>query len=218
MLKKCLRVTLGSPPSASWHADYRHTAFIYIGGLPFNVSEGDIVTIFSQYGEPVYLNLVRDKETGKSKGFAFLKYEDQRSCDLAVDNLTGADVLGRSLRVDHCEYKLKDDEKIYDNTGGSIDEDEREEQSEEDTRPVLPEEQELLKLLREHNDDDPMKKYIVKEKEEEVEKAIARWKKHEQRHKSRSRHRVHHHRSRHEKRIRGASEDRYMDHKHRHYR
>ncbi|KAL8791794.1 MAG: hypothetical protein Q9195_005603 [Heterodermia aff. obscurata] len=82
----------GIPPSASWHADYRDTAYIYIGGLPFDLSEGDILTIFSQYGEPSYINLVRDKESGKSKGFAFLKYEDQRSADLAVDNLGGATV------------------------------------------------------------------------------------------------------------------------------
>lgn len=53
---------------------------------------------------------MRDKETGKSKGFAFLKYEDQRSTDLAVDNLGGAAVLGRTLRVDHTRYKKRDDE------------------------------------------------------------------------------------------------------------
>ncbi|KAI5299436.1 hypothetical protein KEM56_003238 [Ascosphaera pollenicola] len=89
------------PPEASWHSDYRDSAYIYIGGLPFDLSEGDILTIFSQFGEPVHLDLVRDKETGKSRGFAFLQYEDQRSTDLAVDNLTGATVLGRVLRVDH---------------------------------------------------------------------------------------------------------------------
>lgn len=62
--------------------------------------------IFSQYGEVLDVNLVRDKKTGKSKGFAFLKYEDQRSTILAVDNFTGSKVLGRSLRVDHVsEYK-----------------------------------------------------------------------------------------------------------------
>ena len=93
------------PPEASWHADYRDTAYIYIGGLPFDLSEGDIIAIFSQYGEPVHVNLVRDKETGKSKGFAFLKYEDQRSTDLAVDNLGGATVMGRLLRVDHARYR-----------------------------------------------------------------------------------------------------------------
>ena len=99
----------GISPEASWHADYRDTAYVYIGGLPFDLSEGDIIAIFSQYGEPVHVHLIRDKDTGKSKGFAFLKYEDQRSTDLAVDNLGGATVMGRLLRVDHTRYKKKDD-------------------------------------------------------------------------------------------------------------
>ncbi len=52
------------------------------------------------------VNLPRDKNTGKTKGFGFLMYEDQRSTILAVDNLNGATVLERTLRVDHVKnYK-----------------------------------------------------------------------------------------------------------------
>lgn len=52
------------------------------------------------------LNMPRDKETGKPRGFGFLMYEDQRSTVLAVDNLNGAQVLDRTLRVDHVKnYK-----------------------------------------------------------------------------------------------------------------
>lgn len=52
------------------------------------------------------VNLPRDKSTGKTKGFGFLMYEDQRSTVLAVDNLNGAKVLERTLRVDHVKnYK-----------------------------------------------------------------------------------------------------------------
>jgi RNA-binding motif X-linked protein 2 len=54
------------------------------------------------------VNLPRDKETGKPKGFGFIMYEDQRSTVLAVDNLNGANVLERTLRVDHVKnYKQK---------------------------------------------------------------------------------------------------------------
>jgi RNA recognition motif-containing protein len=59
--------------------------------------------MFSQYGEVLDVNLPRDKETGKTKGFGFLMYEDARSCVLAVDNLGGAKVLERTLRVDHVQ-------------------------------------------------------------------------------------------------------------------
>ncbi|KAJ1669491.1 RNA-binding protein Cwf29 [Coemansia sp. RSA 25] len=87
--------------TASWHDEYKDSAYIFVGGLPFDLTEGDVICVFSQYGEIVNINLVRDKETGKSKGYAFLQYEDQRSTILAVDNLNGAKVLGRVLRVDH---------------------------------------------------------------------------------------------------------------------
>ncbi|KAK4510322.1 5-hydroxyisourate hydrolase (HIU hydrolase) (HIUHase) [Mucor velutinosus] len=87
--------------SGSWHNQYKNSAWIYAGGLPYDLTEGDIVCIFSQYGEIIHIELIRDQKTGKSKGFAFLQYEDQRSTVLAVDNLNGATVLGRTIRVDH---------------------------------------------------------------------------------------------------------------------
>jgi len=93
--------------SASWHAKYLKSAWCYVGNLPLKLTEGDVICIMSQFGEIEDLNLVRDEETGKSKGFAFLKYEDSKSCVLAVDNFTGSKILGRSIRVDHVEqYRL----------------------------------------------------------------------------------------------------------------
>ncbi|KAI9620516.1 hypothetical protein H4Q26_013729 [Puccinia striiformis f. sp. tritici PST-130] len=46
---------------ASWHDDYKDSAYIYIGGLDTGLTEGDIITIFSQYGEPVDINLPKEK-------------------------------------------------------------------------------------------------------------------------------------------------------------
>lgn len=65
------------------------------GGFSFELSEGDIICVMSQWGEVEDINLVRDKETNKSRGFAFIKYEDQRSTILAVDNFNGIKLLGR---------------------------------------------------------------------------------------------------------------------------
>jgi RNA-binding motif X-linked protein 2 len=93
--------------SASWHTKYASSAWINVGSLPLNLTEGDVICIFSQYGEIEDIHLVRDGDTGKSRGFAFVKYEDARSCVLAVDNLCGCQVLGRQLRVDHVDkYRL----------------------------------------------------------------------------------------------------------------
>ena len=111
--------------SGSWHDDYKGTqaspqarklsltdrldsAYIFVGGLPRDLTEGDVITIFSQYGEVMNINMPRDKETGKPKGFGFLMYEDQRSTVLAVDNLNGANILERTIRVDHVKnYREK---------------------------------------------------------------------------------------------------------------
>lgn len=101
------------------------SAYIFIGGLNTELTEGDVITIFSQfvfcngqnqtadklcrYGEVADIDMPRDKATGKRRGFAFLMYEDQRSTVLAVDNLGGALVLNRTLRVDHVkDYKQKE--------------------------------------------------------------------------------------------------------------
>lgn len=195
-------------PNASWHNDYSDTAYIYIGGLPFELSEGDVITIFSQFGEPTYINLVRDKETGKSRGFAFLKYEDQRSTDLAVDNLGGAVIMGRTLRVDHTRYKKKDDEpdegidleeqsrQIEEDDGGGRRKRRRTSESEsEEERPMIKEERELAKLIQEHDEDDPMKAFLVQEKKEEVTLALARLKD-GKRSERKHRHHHRHHKSR----------------------
>ncbi|MCJ1433464.1 hypothetical protein MMC27_002826 [Xylographa pallens] len=193
----------GVPPSASWHADYRDTAYIYIGGLPFTLTEGDIIAIFSQYGEPVAVHLIRDKDTGKSKGFAFLKYEDQRSTELAVDNLGGAVVLGRVLRVDHARYEAGEGESGEQGAGGQ--EPGGGDGEEEAEREMLPEERALERLLLEHDEEDPMKEFLVDEKREEVRRARERASrgeglgKSERKHKHRHREGGHHGRRREER-------------------
>ncbi|XP_055036640.1 RNA-binding motif protein, X-linked 2 isoform X2 [Misgurnus anguillicaudatus] len=92
---------LGVKDTVSWHSVYKDSAWIFIGGLPYELTEGDTICVFSQYGEIANINLVRDKKTGKSKGFCFLCYEDQRSTVLAVDNFNGIKIKGRTIRVDH---------------------------------------------------------------------------------------------------------------------
>lgn len=79
--------------AASWHEQYRNSAYIHVGNLDYALTEGDIYTVFEQYGSIVDLDYKRDSKTGIPKGFCFLAYEDQRSTDLAVDNFNGIQVL-----------------------------------------------------------------------------------------------------------------------------
>lgn len=85
----------------SWHHQYRNSAWIHIGGLSFNLTEGDIICVFSQFGEISQIHMPRDRETGRPKGFCFLCYVDTRSCILAVDNLNGCKLDKRCVKVDH---------------------------------------------------------------------------------------------------------------------
>ncbi|KFD48797.1 hypothetical protein M514_10352 [Trichuris suis] len=102
-----LKLGTAEKTERSWHQKYKDSAWIFVGGLPYDLSEGDVVCVFSQYGEIVHINLVRDRNTGKSRGFCFLCYEDQRSTVLAVDNFNGIKLLGRIIRVDHVEkYRI----------------------------------------------------------------------------------------------------------------
>ncbi|XP_014111987.1 PREDICTED: RNA-binding motif protein, X-linked 2 isoform X2 [Pseudopodoces humilis] len=102
---------LGVQEAVSWHAEYKDSAWIFVGGLHYELTEGDVICVFSQYGEIVNINLVRDKKTGKSKGFCFLCYEDQRSTILAVDNFNGIkesedwDEVTRALHAKGCGVK-----------------------------------------------------------------------------------------------------------------
>ncbi|KAI8966492.1 hypothetical protein F5Y11DRAFT_365255 [Daldinia sp. FL1419] len=215
----------GVSPEASWHTDYRDTAFVNFGGLPYELSEGDIITIFSQYGEPVFLKLARDKETGKSKGFGWLKYEDQRSTDLAVDNLGGAEINGRLIRVDHARYKPRDDEDPEEFKVGWEDIMRREKaakgedvdmedvsEEEEERRPMIKEEIELAKLIEEHDEDDPMKGFLIEEKKKEVELALRKESGRKEKRDRKDKHRHHHHHHSH----RSRREDRDDEERDRH--
>ncbi|ODV67881.1 hypothetical protein HYPBUDRAFT_107680 [Hyphopichia burtonii NRRL Y-1933] len=94
----------------SWHYEYRDTSYIYIGQIPYELKEEDIIVIFSQFGVPTHIKLIKDKETGKSKGFCYMKYEDSRLCVLAIDNLNGVKVFDKILKVDHVYFKVKENE------------------------------------------------------------------------------------------------------------
>lgn len=186
---------LDRSPSASWHTDYRDTAYVFIGGLSFDLTERDIITIFSQFGEPVWLKLARDGETGRSKGFAFLKYEDQRSTDLAVDNLGGATVLGRVLRVDHTRYKKRDDDddEQYNIAVAPESQDLPENRGAGGVDKLLGAESPRRKaprdaITQEHEEEDPMREYIAQERRERVDH------RHGSKEDGSKEHRHHHHR------------------------
>jgi RNA-binding motif protein, X-linked 2 len=130
-----LRRGIDGSSSASWHATYSNSAWIYVGGLDIVLTEGDVLCVLSQYGEIEEIDMIRDEVTGKSKGFCFLKYEDARSAILAVDNMNGITLLGKTLRIDHkLEYKRpkKNKNNMNKNDGNDNDDNYKEEKEEEE--------------------------------------------------------------------------------------
>jgi RNA recognition motif-containing protein len=72
---------------------------IYVGNLPFDVTEADLRGLFSDYGAVTSVALITDRETGRSRGFGFVELADDTLGRKAVDELAGQDWNGRSLTV-----------------------------------------------------------------------------------------------------------------------
>ncbi len=72
---------------------------LYVGNLSYNTTEGDLKELFEQVGTVASCNLVLDKFTDKSRGFAFVEMGSQDEANKAIAELDGKDVDGRNLRV-----------------------------------------------------------------------------------------------------------------------
>ncbi|EJT76131.1 cleavage stimulation factor 64-kDa subunit [Gaeumannomyces tritici R3-111a-1] len=73
---------------------------VFVGNIPYGLSEEQITDIFSRAGKVINFRLVYDRETGKPKGFGFAEYPDADSAASAVRNLNDSEIMGRKLRVD----------------------------------------------------------------------------------------------------------------------
>jgi RNA recognition motif-containing protein len=72
---------------------------IYVGNLAYAVTEDQLREAFSQYGAVSRVNLIIDRETGRSKGFAFVEMDDNSQADAAIKGLNDQDLGGRKMRV-----------------------------------------------------------------------------------------------------------------------
>jgi RNA recognition motif-containing protein len=74
-------------------------AKIFVGNLSFNTSEGDILDLFKQSGTVTSCELIMDKFTNKSRGFAFVEMGSQEEAAKAIAALNGKELDGRALTV-----------------------------------------------------------------------------------------------------------------------
>jgi RNA recognition motif-containing protein len=78
---------------------------IYVGNLPYSVTDADLRESFSQFGTVGQVNLITDKFTGESKGFGFVEMENNAEADVALKSLNGSDMRGRAIKVNQAKPK-----------------------------------------------------------------------------------------------------------------
>jgi len=72
---------------------------LYVGNLPYSTTEDDLKEVFSAHGTVGSVRLITDRDTGRSKGFAFVEYDSDDEAKAAIEGLNGQDFGGRALVV-----------------------------------------------------------------------------------------------------------------------
>jgi len=75
---------------------------IYVGNLPWSMTDAELSSMFSQYGEVSSAHVIEDRETGRSRGFGFVEM-DAEGARKSIEALNGADCKGRALKVNEAQ-------------------------------------------------------------------------------------------------------------------
>ncbi|SCZ93216.1 BZ3500_MvSof-1268-A1-R1_Chr6-2g08535 [Microbotryum saponariae] len=93
----------GGPPANSYGQPQQRSSVVFVGNLPFDYTEEQLIETFSSVGPVVSFRLVFDRDSGKPKGFGFCEYKDPETAASALRNLQGVEVGGRGLRLDFAD-------------------------------------------------------------------------------------------------------------------
>jgi cold-inducible RNA-binding protein len=89
---------------------------IYVGNLPYSTTQEDLRQMFEQHGTVESVNVIQDRETGRSKGFGFVVMPDSAQGQDAITELNDRDMGGRKLKVN--EARPRTDEPRRNGGGG----------------------------------------------------------------------------------------------------
>jgi len=76
---------------------------LYVGNLAYGVTEDELRQTFAAYGEVSTVNLITDRYSGQSKGFAFVEMENNSEADTAIKALNGTPLSGRNIKVNQAQ-------------------------------------------------------------------------------------------------------------------
>ncbi len=79
---------------------------LYVGGLAYAVTEKDLETMFAEHGTVVSAAVIKDRDSGQSKGFGFVEMSDDTQAKAAMAALNGKEVSGRSLTVNEARPQV----------------------------------------------------------------------------------------------------------------
>jgi len=80
---------------------------IYVGNLPYNTTEEDLMTLFSEYGEVKSVSIIKDRDTNRSRGFGFVEMSEQAEAEAAIAALNGSSHGGRTLNVSEAKPRAQ---------------------------------------------------------------------------------------------------------------
>ena len=78
---------------------------LYVGNLPFSISEDSLRELFADSGTVESVNIITDRDTGRSKGFGFVEMSTDEEAQSAIEKLNGEEMEGRSLKVNKAKPK-----------------------------------------------------------------------------------------------------------------
>jgi RNA recognition motif-containing protein len=82
---------------------------LYVGGLPYSVTEGRLQELFSAHGTVESANVISDKFTGQSRGFGFVEMSSSGEAQKAISALNGTQMDGRTLTVNEAKPQARRD-------------------------------------------------------------------------------------------------------------
>ena len=80
---------------------------IYIGNLSYEVTEEDLQQAFEVFGQVESVNIIKDKFSGRSKGFGFVEMPDKANAQSAINELNGKELKGRTLNVNEARPRTE---------------------------------------------------------------------------------------------------------------
>ena len=78
---------------------------LYVGGLPYQTTEQDLIDLFDQFGQVIQATVITDRETGRSKGFGFVEMSNDQEAQSAIAQLNGTLLGNRTITVNEARER-----------------------------------------------------------------------------------------------------------------